>query len=281
MLDFRYHALSLVAVFLALGIGIVLGSSLGDTVVSNANKDIASSLRGDVIDARNRADDAQTAVGQRESALEAAFPRVAGNALQGQTVAIVASGALGADIQSHVRDAVKAAGGKLGSVSQLQSPPDVGKLGEAVGPKFATLRSDDKRLRPLGRRIGLGLVKGGKLARRLQKAFPDRFGGGSGPADAIAFYREPGADRSDAVKQLEQGLIDGLRAAGKPVVGIEELTSDPSQISFYSNQGLSTVDDVDSAGGRIALALALAGEQGNFGYKKSADSPLPKFTAGP
>jgi hypothetical protein len=41
------------------------------------------------------------------------------------------------------------------------------------------------------------------------------------------------------------------------------------------------VDDVDSAGGRIALALALAGEQGNFGYKKSADSPLPKFTAGP
>ena len=40
MVDFRYHALSLVAVFLALGIGIVLGASLGDSVVSEANKDV-------------------------------------------------------------------------------------------------------------------------------------------------------------------------------------------------------------------------------------------------
>ena len=51
MFDFRYHALSLVAVFLALGIGIVLGSSLGDTVVSQANKDVRSSLRSDLVDA--------------------------------------------------------------------------------------------------------------------------------------------------------------------------------------------------------------------------------------
>ena len=48
MLDFRYHALSLVAVFLALGIGIVLGATLGDSVVSQANKDVRSSLRGDL-----------------------------------------------------------------------------------------------------------------------------------------------------------------------------------------------------------------------------------------
>ena len=44
MLDFRYHALSLVAVFLALGIGIVLGAGLGDSVVSQANRDVRSSL---------------------------------------------------------------------------------------------------------------------------------------------------------------------------------------------------------------------------------------------
>ena len=62
MFDFRYHALSLVAVFLALGIGIVLGATLGDSVVSEANKDVRSSLRGDVIDARN---DARTAADRK------------------------------------------------------------------------------------------------------------------------------------------------------------------------------------------------------------------------
>jgi hypothetical protein len=276
MLDFRYHALSLVAVFLALGIGIVLGSSLGDTVVSNANKDIASSLRGDVIDARNQAREANAAVGQRERFLDAAFPRIAGGALSGRTVAIVSSGALPSGVQSDVRDATKEAGGTLGPVSQIQSPPDVAELGKAAGKRFEDLRSDDPRLRKLGRRIGSSLVKGGKLARRLRKSFPDRFGGEQGAADAVAFYRDPDTHRSQAVKQLEQGLIDGMRSAGRPVVGVETTDSDPSQISFFSNQGLSSVDDVDSGGGRAALALALAGEKGNFGYKKSADAPLPK-----
>src|SRR5947199_311400 len=52
MFDFRYHALSLAAVFLALGIGIVLGATLGDSVISEANKDVRSSLQGDLLDAR-------------------------------------------------------------------------------------------------------------------------------------------------------------------------------------------------------------------------------------
>ncbi|MEA2398645.1 MAG: hypothetical protein QOK25_2201 [Thermoleophilaceae bacterium] len=283
MLDFRYHALSLVAVFLALGIGIVLGSSLGDTVVSNANKDIASSLRGDLLGARKDARDAHVGIDQRERLLEAVFPRMAGGQLTGQTVAVVSSGSLPDDVLSDVRDAVQGAGGKLGAVAQIQSPPDLGQLGTTVGPKFAGLRSDDPRLRQLGRRLGKAVARGDKLERQLQKAFPDRFGGSASGADAIAFYRDPNADSSAAVKQLEQGLVEGLRATGKPVVGIEKLSTDPSQISFYANQGLSSVDDVDSAGGRIALALALGGAQGNFGYKKSADSPLPKVatTAGP
>jgi hypothetical protein len=275
MLDFRYHALSLVAVFLALGIGIVLGSSLGDTVVSQANRDIANSLRGDLSRARRDASAAHAAVGQRERLLGAAFPRIADTKLAGQAVAIVASGALPEDVQSDVRDAVRRAGGQLASVAQLRSPPDIAQLGTAVGPRFTSLRSDDPRLRPLGRRVGEALVAGGRLARRLVKRFPDRFAGQPVAADAVVLYRDPAADRSAAVKQIEQGLVEGLRAAGRTVVGVETFDTDPSQISFFSNAGLSSVDDVDSAGGRIALVLALTGARGSFGYKKTADAPLP------
>ena len=42
MLDFRYHALSLVAVFLALAIGIVLGVTIGDSLVSEADQTCAT-----------------------------------------------------------------------------------------------------------------------------------------------------------------------------------------------------------------------------------------------
>ena len=280
MLDFRYHALSLVAVFLALGIGIVLGSSLGDTVVSQANRDIASSLRGDLNGARSDARTAHAAVSARERLLGALFPRMVGGQLNGTKIAVVASGKLPANVESDVRDAVKGAGGTLGGTSSIATPPDIGTLGAAVDPRFAGLRSDDKRLRPLGRRIGAALMAGGHLARRLAKRFPDRFGGHPARADAVVLYRDPSADRSAAVQQVEQGLIEGLRAAGKPVIGVERTDTDPSQISFFSNQGLTSVDDVDSAGGRIALVLALQGARGSFGYKKTADSPLPQPPGG-
>src|SRR5438270_5350114 len=276
MLDFRYHALSLVAVFLALGIGIVLGSSLGDTVVSQANKDIASSLRGDLTQARGDASNAHAQLGKREQLIDAAFPRLAGGKLHGKRVALVGSGNLPQNVQSNVREAVQRGGGRLASISELQSPPDIPTLGAALGNRFAGITAGDPRLRALGRRIGQALVRGGRLVRRLAKAFPDRFAGDLTRADSVAMYPDPGTKRTADDKQVEQGLIDGLRAAGKPVVGIERTDTDPSQVSFYSNQGLSSVDDVDSAGGRIAPVLTLTGARGNFGYKGSADGPLPK-----
>src|ERR687883_1071428 len=129
MLDFRYHALSLVAVFLALGIGIVLGSSLGDTVVSQANRDIANSLRGDLNGARRDARGAHAAVAQRERLLSALFPRLAGTRLAGRTVAVVASGRMPETVASDVRAAVRDAGGARGGGASLASPPDPPQLG--------------------------------------------------------------------------------------------------------------------------------------------------------
>ncbi len=49
MFDFRYHALSLAAVFLALVVGLLLGVTIGDKeLVSSARDDIRSSLRNEV-----------------------------------------------------------------------------------------------------------------------------------------------------------------------------------------------------------------------------------------
>jgi hypothetical protein len=56
---------------------------------------------------------------------------------------------------------------------------------------------------------------------------------------------------------------------------VEASDEDPSQIQFYEDAGLSTVDNVNQAAGRIALVLALAGADGNFGFKETADAPLP------
>jgi hypothetical protein len=274
VLDFRYHALSIVAVFLALGIGIVLGATLGDSVVSQANKDVRSSLRGDLLDALSRARKATEQLAQRDRFDTAAFPYIAGGKLRGQRVAIVSSGALPQEVENSDRNAVKDAGGTIDSLSQIDARPDTVAMANSIGGRFKALGANPAQLQQLGRRMGRALAVGGKVPRRLQTKFPDSFKGDYRGADAVVFYRT-NDDRDTAAKTFEGAVIEGLRSTGKPVVGAERSETDPSQISYYVNAGLSTVDDIDIPPGRIALVLTLAGRRGDFGFKKTAEAPLP------
>jgi hypothetical protein len=276
VLDFRYHALSLVAVFLALGIGILLGTTIGDQLVSEANRDLSSSLRGDVVEARRESRAARDALENREAFIGASFDHIAGGGLRGRNIAIVSSGELPGSVESGVRDAVQDADGGIASVSELVAPPEPAVLAEVAGRGFDDLRPGDPRMAALGRRIGRALANGGALASRLADRFPERFRGDFPRVDAVAYYRDPGAERSDDEERFEQGLIDGLRAGRDPVVGVEELDTEPSQIGFYEDRMQASVDSVDSPGGRIALVLTLRGARGSFGYKDSADAPLPE-----
>jgi len=274
VLDFRYHALSIVAVFLALGIGIVLGATLGDSVVSQANKDVRSSLRGDLLDALSRARKATDQLAQRDRFETAAFGYIAGGKLRGQRVAIVSSGALPQEVENSERNAVKDAGGAIDSVSQVDARPDTVALANSLGGRLKALGADPTQLRQLGRRIGRALAVGGKLPRKLQTSFPDSFKGDYRGADAVIFYRT-NDDRDTPAKTFESALVEGLRSAGAPVVGAERTETDPSQIPYYRNAGLSTVDDIDIPPGRIALVLTLTGRRGDFGFKNTAEAPLP------
>ena len=276
MLDFRYHALSLVAVFLALGIGILLGTTIGDQLVSEANRDLSSSLRQDVLEARRAARGAGEALEDRERFIGAAFDRIAGGRLRGRDVAIVSSGELPGEVESGVRDAVEDAGGELSSVTELVPPPTLPQLGEAIPRRFDGLLAGDPRTAALGRAVGRGLATGGVVPRRLADRFPDRFRGDFPRVDAVVYYRDPGADRNEDQERFEQGLIDGLRAEREPVVGVETLDTDPSQVGFYEDRMPASVDNVDTPSGHIALVLTLAGARGTFGFKSSADAPLPE-----
>jgi hypothetical protein len=277
MLDFRYHALSLVAVFLALGIGILLGTTIGDQLVSEANRDLSSSLRQDVVEARRTARGAGEALEDRERFIAASFDRIAGDRLRGRSVVLVSSGGeLPEEVESGVRDAVQDAGGELSSVAEFTSPVALPQLGEAIPRRFDGLLANDPRTAALGRAIGRGLASGGTVPQRLADRFPERFRGEFPRIDAVVYFRDPAAGRGGDQERFEQGLIEGLGAGGEPVVGVETLETDPSQVGFYDDRMPASVDNVDTPSGRIALVLGLAGARGSFGFKDSADAPLPE-----
>src|SRR5687767_14382880 len=66
MFDFRYHALSLVAVFVALAVGLLLGIAIGDQgLVSSAERQLREGLRGNLQEARGEAQDLRRELAKR------------------------------------------------------------------------------------------------------------------------------------------------------------------------------------------------------------------------
>jgi len=63
------------------------------------------------------------------------------------------------------------------------------------------------------------------------------------------------------------------------VVGAEEVDTPQSLVpSWQAVQGMSSVDDIDTPTGKLALALLLGGApSGSFGLKPTADATLPRI----
>lgn len=279
MFDFRYHALSLVAVFLALGIGILLGVTIGDSLVSEADRGLRESLRGDVVEAREESSRASDDLEMRERLIEDTLPTVVGGRIAGRRVAVVGVGSLSEDMISSVQEAVDVGGGRVDSVSAFPVPPVTEDLTGAVGGRFAGAEDDPAAAGSLGRRIGRAIVDGGRLAERLAQELPDQFSGDLQGADAVVFHHAPIEGPAGATEAFETGLLEGIEQGGARTVGIEESDTEPSQIPFYSRRGFPSVDSVDVPGGRAGLVLALAGAEGSFGFKDTADDVLPQLPA--
>ena len=67
------------------------------------------------------------------------------------------------------------------------------------------------------------------------------------------------------------GVTDNPVAA----VGVERTGTEPSQVSWYRDHDLSSVDDVDLVAGQAALVFALSGATGSFGTGPQAEALLP------
>ena len=107
-------------------------------------------------------------------------------------------------------------------------------------------------------------------------------GGSKMPADGVVVVRTAAPQRGATSKFL-LGVYEGLGSTGSPAVGVEQTDAANSAIKVFQDGGLSTVDDVDTPVGRLALLLLLAGQPGGqYGVKNSAtDGALPPLPPGP
>lgn len=276
----RYHATSLVAVFLALAIGILIGAEFGGDALTNTRRDLEHSLTGNLQDARDRADELNGRLARSDEFADRVYPALVRGRLAGRRIGVVALGDLPGDASGAIEDALGPTGARLVGVGVVREPVDLQALsGDLSKTRFAEIARDSDTLTAFGTGVGRQLVRGGTLLERVRGHLFSRASGNFGALDGVIVVRQQPEDMGPVQRstagQLEAALLSGIAATRTPAVGVETSTAEPSSVSFFGGNDLSSVDDVETAAGKVATVFALLGAEGSFGVKGSADRLLP------
>ena len=278
MFDFRYHVVSLAAVFLALILGILVGVAISDPELANRTELIRQREQiGDLEEQLQAADDRSRRRDAAERFLELAYPAVMQDRLAGRRVLLVFVGSVDGAIRGAVDRTLEDAGASLAPLRALSMPLRADAVATRLDglAALAGYRGED-HLADLGRDLGRELVEGGEtpLWDALETTLVEQRRGVAGRADAVVLARTVRPQGGETGSFL-RGFYAGLRA-GAPVVGVEKGATESSAVPTFRRVGFSSVYPVDTTLGRVTLAVLLdGGAAGHFGLQDDGRLLLP------
>jgi hypothetical protein len=288
MFDFRYHVASLAAVFFALVIGILVGVALASHGLGNTER---KRLEEDLRRAENQADVLRTQVatlmndGAGDRAfVEGTYKSVMANRLKGRKIAVLFIGSSEKTRRTEITQALAdASAGTPLRMRFVKVPVDPEALAKKLAkkPLLASYSAPDQ-LKNLGHDLGQEFVVGTDtpLWTALQSLIvEERAGPSRPPADGVVIVRTTTPQTGPTALFLT-GLYAGLADVGVPVIGVERTNDPGSAIKAFQRAGFSTVDDIDTRIGKLALVALLADPllTGSYGTKKTAQAPLPPIS---
>ena len=285
MFDFRYHVASLAAVFFALVIGILVGVALASHGLGNTER---KRLEEDLRRAENQADVLRTQVETVMSGaaadhafVEGTYKSVMSGRLKGKKIAVLFVGSSESVRRSAIATALADAGaGSPLRIRFVKVPVDPDLLAKRLAskPLLASYAGPDQ-LKNLGHDLGQEFVAGTDtpLWSALQNVLvEEKIGPAKPPADGVVIVRSV-TPQTGATALFLKGLYAGLADVGVPAVGVERTNDAGSAIKAFQRAGFSTVDDIETQIGKLALVALLADPllTGSYGTKKTAQAPLP------
>ena len=314
MIDFRYHLVSLVAVFLALAIGIVLGSGPLEEPIQGTLKSQADALKrdSDKLRAENAAQARQLSAADKFTGevMKAMVP----NQLAARTVVVVSLPGVGKSQVSSVTKVLGDAGATvLGTVSLSDKYVDpknsaaLEDLALRLVPPGVTFVDNATPMDRVDTVLAAALVvddasRAGKVntaSAEVLAGLAD-FGALSTSGDPtkraeLSVVLAPAAPKTqtaatDAVTAALQPLPLRLDARARGVVLAGATGSDDKgglvavlRGAGNARKGLTTVDDIDTTNGLLAAVLALVEQTrqafGDYGTGGNADAAIPDLSA--
>jgi hypothetical protein len=309
VIDFRYHVISIVAIFLALATGIALGAGpLGGEfdkqLARQADKD-----RQDKVDLRNQLDQVNRVVEFEGGFAESVAPQITGDRLAGRTVAVFVLPGADDDTVDALSGRIEAAGGTITATVDVQDglmDPSERTTAEGIATKVLNGVDDvpDTAGASSYQLVGYSIARG-YLATAEAGTPVDRFATEIDGAYAGANYlstdggiakranlalvvagppsESPKVGQGELLATLVQAM-DSL-SGGVVVAGPLPAADDDGYVAAIRDSdaadSVSTVDVADRPSGQLVTVLALAqqaeGAVGQYGAADSADAVLPEL----
>jgi hypothetical protein len=141
VIDFRYHVVSLISVFLALAVGIALGAGPLEETIGDSLTGQVEVLREDRDALRAELADARASLDRQSEYLRTAAPQLVAGTLTGRRVAIVGLGPVPEEQRAGVEEQLVAAGATVSAdvqVTDLWADPSLDGVREALAGNLAT-----------------------------------------------------------------------------------------------------------------------------------------------
>jgi hypothetical protein len=306
MISFRFHLVSLVAVFLALGLGVLAGTTV-------LNKGIVSVLEAQTRELRETSESLRDRVVrlEGEARMWSAFGNqamehlITGRLPGTDVILITQEGTEGAGVQA-ARRALEEAGAELRVVLSvdrrmtLERGSDRQALALAIGSPGDNPRElQSQAAEALAIRLAFGasdddvlalLVDAGFLVNQGPGLDTDALGQLGGNGEVFVFVAGGREAPEPGPSEFLVPLVRRLVLQGEAVAAAENLESQYDFVGLLRGDGavsdqMVTQDNVDRIPGEVGLVLALQelltdGRGGHYGVKDGANGPIPSAGGG-
>jgi hypothetical protein len=228
VIDFRYHVVSIVAVFLALAIGIVLGSTELQGPAYNILNQTTAKLQGELDQARTQLSQSQAQASNGEAYAQAVEPAVLRDLLTGQRLLIVTEPGAQSSVVSGLTAAAGDAGASITGQINLQ-------------PKFfdtsdTTRDSLNQTTEDVAQQAGLTLASGSFQQQAAQviasQILVKSASSGSGQATNAG---QPTSGQTASGQTASGQTASGQ--ASSSASGSDQATAAQTMLSAYANSG--------------------------------------------
>ncbi|MCR6546285.1 copper transporter [Dehalobacterium formicoaceticum] len=284
MIDFKYHVTALVAIFLALGIGMLIGSqTLGNEFIGSQQEALINRLEGDFQQLRiqNGLTQSQLAAANEEAdtyqeICRQMMPALIKNKLENYRVVVVQTNSNQKNSLNEIINPLELAGAQVDAVISLANDFSLAHVSSSL-----TLPETDAE-KPIMELLGEAILFGdenGIMSDFAEEGMINISGVTGNSIDAVILVGGSDRESEEQVKNLDLILADFFIRKDVKVIGVESSSVSYSYIPYYNQNGhsklMATVDNIDDITGQISLIYSILGAKGDFGVKETAKSLMP------